>query len=307
VASKVRAQAQASIPAYVALPQKLYMTRPAYMGVQHGPFVVGDPSTEGFTPPSLTVTAGLDGERLNDRRTMLAQLDRLRRQSEHAAVHSVEEFQDLAFQLLTSREAAEAFDITRESDALRERYGRHLWGQACLLARRLAQAGTSVISIYIDTPKSGPQFTNWDDHILNAGRPGHFGDYLKLRLPYLDQALAALVDDIFERGLDQNIMVVVMGEFGRTPRLSQNAQGVGRDHWPQAYSALVSGGGLRMGQVVGATNAKGEFPTDRPYSPQDMLATIYRHLGIDCGQVFKDFAGRPVPILNDGKPIPELL
>jgi uncharacterized protein (DUF1501 family) len=142
---------------------------------------------------------------------------------------------------------------------------------------------------------------------MNAGRPGHFGQFMKVRLPYMDQALSALIEDIFDRGLDRQVMVVVMGEFGRTPRLATNANGTGRDHWPQAYTALVSGGGLRMGQVVGATDAKAEYPTDRPYSPQDLLATVYRHLGIDTTRTFDDLTGRPIPILYDGAPIRELL
>jgi uncharacterized protein (DUF1501 family) len=130
---------------------------------------------------------------------------------------------------------------------------------------------------------------------------------MKTRLPYLDEALSALIEDIYQRGLDKQVLVVVVGEFGRTPRLSTNANGTGRDHWPQAYTALVSGGGLKMGQVIGATNSKGEFPTERPYSPQDLLATVYRHLGIDPAQTFPDFSGRPIRILDEGRPIRELL
>ena len=125
----------------------------------------------------------------------------------------------------------------------------------------------------------------------------------------MDQALAALVDDIYDRGLDRRVLVVAVGEFGRTPKIShrQATGSTGRDHWPQAYSALVSGGGLRMGQVVGSTNSKGEYPSERPLSPQDLLATVYRHLGIDPRQSFRDFSGRPIPILSAGEPIAELI
>jgi uncharacterized protein (DUF1501 family) len=171
----------------------------------------------------------------------------------------------------------------------------------------LAEAGAAVITLNINTPKNGEEFTNWDDHIQNAGRPGHFGKYMDVRLPYLDEALSALIEDIFARRLERRIMVVVTGEFGRTPRLSKNVNGVGRDHWPQAYTALVSGGGLRMGQVVGATNSRGEYPTERPYTPQDLLATIYRHLGIDWNTSFTDYAGRPVAVLPEGRVIDELV
>ena len=200
---------------------------------------------------------------------------------------------------------AEAFDLNRESDKTRDRYGRHLWGQACLLARRLAAAGTAVVSVTFNTPQNGPEFTNWDDHILNANRPGHFAGYMRTRLPYMDEALSALIDDIFTRGLDKQILVVVGGEFGRTPRLSSNANGTGRDHWPQAYSALLSGGGLKMGQVVGATNARGEYPMRDPYSPYDLLATVYKHLGIDWHKAIYDTTNKPVAILPDGEPIGE--
>jgi uncharacterized protein (DUF1501 family) len=141
---------------------------------------------------------------------------------------------------------------------------------------------------------------------MNAGRPGHFGDYMKVRLPYLDECLSALIEDIYDRGLDKQVLVVAMGEFGRTPRLSHNAQGTGRNHWPQAYTALLASGGLKMGQAIGATNSKGEFPTERPYLPQDLLATLYRHLGIDPLATFPDAAGRPLRILDEGRPIREL-
>jgi uncharacterized protein (DUF1501 family) len=125
----------------------------------------------------------------------------------------------------------------------------------------------------------------------------------------MDQALSALIEDIYARGLDRRVMVVAVGEFGRTPRISYYApkDAHGRDHWPDAYTALVSGGGLKMGQVVGATNSKAEYPTERPYTPQDLLATIYRHLQIDYSLAFKDYFGRPVHILNDARPIAELI
>jgi uncharacterized protein (DUF1501 family) len=127
------------------------------------------------------------------------------------------------------------------------------------------------------------------------------------RAPYLDQALSALIEDIYDRGLDKKVLLVAAGEFGRTPRLSRANGCVGRDHWPDAMCALVSGGGLQMGQVVGSTNSKGEHPKDRPLTPRDLLATMYRHLGIDPRHEFKDFSGRPLSILPDGEPIAELI
>jgi uncharacterized protein (DUF1501 family) len=308
VASKVRGTAGPVMPPYVAIPQQPYMTRPAYLGRQHAAFETRDPSAPGYKPEQLSLAVGRDVRVLENRHRLLAQLDRFRSGLDaDGKLEAMDQVRERAFEMLTSPHVAAAFDLAQEPEKLRDRYGRHLWGQGCLLARRLAQAGTAVVSLFIDTPKSGQEFTNWDDHIMNAGRPGHFGQFMKVRLPYMDQALSALIEDIFDRGLDRQVMVVVMGEFGRTPRLATNANGTGRDHWPQAYTALVSGGGLRMGQVVGATDAKAEYPTDRPYSPQDLLATVYRHLGIDTTRTFDDLTGRPIPILYDGAPIRELL
>lgn len=308
VTSRLRGIDERGVAPYVAVPRSLYMTRPAYLGLHHAAFTVGDPSAAEFRPPGLTLTQPARAAAWDDRHALLAGLDRLKRTFDtDQRLAANDAFREQAVRMLTSDSTTRAFDLSREDDRLRDRYGRHTWGQGCLLARRLAEAGVSVISLYIDTPRSGPEFTNWDDHIGNAGRPGHFAGYMKTRLPYLDQCLSALIEDIFDRGLDRQILVVVMGEFGRTPRLSQNATGVGRDHWPQAYTALVSGGGLRMGQVVGATNSKAEYPTGRPCTPQDLLATIYRHLGIDTTRAFVDFSGRPVPILASGAPIPELV
>ena len=307
VTSKLRGFGRDAIPPYVAIPRQTYMTRPTYLGMHHGAFEIGDPSVENFRPPQVALSG--DGVTLLDnRRALLGQLDRLRRTLDvRGQLDATDQFRARAFDMLTSPRAATAFDLAQEPTALRDRYGRHLWGQSCLLARRLAEAGSAVISLYIDTPKNGPEFTNWDDHILNAGRPGHFGQFLERRLPYLDEALSALIEDIHARSLDRRILIVVFGEFGRTPRLSVNASGTGRDHWPQACCALVSGGGLRMGQVVGATNSKAEYPTERPLTPQDLLATVYRHLGIDHKHEFLDLAGRPQRILYHGQPISELL
>src|SRR5262245_11001093 len=308
VASRLHGPRPDAVPRYVAIPQPLYMTRPAYLGLHHGAFAVGDPSAKDYKPPTLQLAAGREGRGLDDLRGLVDQLDRLRGNLDlRGSLDGTDRFRDLAFDMLTGPKVAAAFDLARERDELRDRYGRHLWGQGCLLARRLAEAGTSVVTLYIDTPKSGQEFTNWDDHILNAQRPGHFGGYMKTRLPYMDQALAALIADIFERGLDRQIMVAVLGEFGRTPRLSHNANGTGRDHWPDAQTVLLSGGGLRMGQVVGATNSKAEFPVARPYTPKDILATIYRHLAIPPQLTFPDHSGRPIHILSAATPIPELL
>ena len=306
IASKFCGPQIPSMPPYVSSLGRVGHTRPVYLGLEHSSLTSGNPSSRNYSPIG-TISTGKDGEGLSNRRSLLKQFDQFRHGLDlRGNVPGLDGFRQQAFGMLTSPKAAEAFNLDKESDSLRDRYGHHSWGQSCLLARRLAEAGTVVSTISINTPKNGQEFTNWDDHIMNASRPGHFGKYMKIRLPYLDQCLSALIEDIYERDLDKRIMIVVMGEFGRTPRLSSNKDGVGRNHWPQAYSVLFSGGGLKTGQVVGATNSKGEYPAHRPYTPEDVLATIYQHLGINYSAPITDYSGRPHPILKNGKPIPEL-
>jgi hypothetical protein len=307
---KVHGPHPRALPRYVAVPQPLYFTLPTYIGVEHKPFVVGDPANENYRPPQLRLPVGVNGQRLDDRRGLLREFDQLRRDlDQRGELEAIDRFRAQAYHMLASTATAQACDLSQEDPRLRDRYGRHRWGQACLLARRLAEAGVSVVSVVFNTPKEGPEFTNWDDHPGNATREGHFAKFMTVRLPYYDQSLAALIEDIAERRLDRRILVVVFGEFGRTPRLRTGPpnQSIGRDHWPQAYSALVAGGGFRMGQVIGATNSRGEHPTQRPLSPRDLLATIYQHLGVDYRQSFFDYSKRPVPILADGEPIRELV
>jgi hypothetical protein len=305
IASRWRGAHPGALPQYVSIPSAFHMTRPTYLGSAYGAFAVNAP---GARPQNLTLR-GMNVATLDDRRRLLDGFDRLRRDQDRAAPQrGLDPFREQAYQVLTSPAVAQAFDLDRESASLRDRYGRNLWGQACLLARRLAEAGTAVISVIANTPQSGPEFTNWDDHPGNAMRPGHFAHYMRIRLPYFDQAVAALIEDVFARGLDRRVLIVVMGEFGRTPRLRTGPpdNAIGRDHWPDAYSVLVSGGGLRMGQVIGATNARGEYPTQCPLTPQDLLATIYRHLAIDPHHTFTDSTGRPIPILHHGEAIRQL-
>ncbi len=208
-----------------------------------------------------------------------------------------------AVNLLTGDAARRAFDVGREDLRLRDRYGRTRVGQSLLLARRLAEAGVGLVTVMagsFDTPNGS---SNWDDHAV----AWNIFDQMKLRLPVYDQALTALIEDIYDRGLDERVLVVAMGEFGGTPKISQGPNGrPGREHYPGAMSVLVSGGGLKMGQVVGSTDARGERPRERPLRPTDVLATVYAHLGIDSAREFRDFTGRPLPILPDGEPIAEL-
>jgi hypothetical protein len=308
IATRIRENHPTGIPQYVGIPSKPFMTDPTYLGLNCNAYVTGDPSVANFRPPNLSLDAGLNASRLDDRRYLVGQLDRLQQQMEiNGSFEGMDRIRQHAFQLLTSNAVARAFDLEVESPLVRDRYGRTLWGQSCLLARRLAEAGSAVITIDALAPKPGlPIYFSWDDHV-NPANGWDLAPGMILRATDMDPALSALIDDIYDRGLDQKIMVVALGEFGRTPRLSHAGGLTGRDHWPQAQSALIAGGGLRMGQVVGATNSKAEFPSERPYTPQDLLATIYRHLGIDPTMTFNDFAGRPVPILHSGSPIKELI
>jgi uncharacterized protein (DUF1501 family) len=307
ITSRLRGVPASGLPPYIGVPNKPFMTRPVYLGVSHTAFDAGDPTAPGYRPPNLSVHGGLNGSRLDDRRGLLSQFDGLRRSLDASGtMEGMDQFHRQAFQLLTSTQVAAAFDLEQEPAALRDRYGRTLWGQSCLLARRLAEAGAGVISIDALAPKQGmPLYFSWDDH-ANAQPGWDLATGMRLRATDMDPALATLIEDIHERGLQDKIAVVALGEFGRTPRLAQANGCLGRDHWPQAQSALVAGGGWRTGQAIGATNAKAEYPAERPLTPQDLLATVYQHLGIDPHATLPDFTGRPTPILHFGEPIAEL-
>ncbi|RLS36243.1 MAG: DUF1501 domain-containing protein [Planctomycetota bacterium] len=285
----------------------------AYLGTSHTPFIVdGDPSTATFGVPSLSMPEGME-RRLADRAGLSKSLDRLRRDLDSGSgLRARDTFDAKAIEILTSTAAHNAFDLSRESDAVRDRYGRHRFGQRALLARRLVEAGTTFVTVVMEHPGGEMPHNccyNWDSHAVNC----HIFDDAKWRMPFYDQAVTALVDDLYDRGLDKRVLLVVTGEFGRTPRI-ENQVGTqtkvrqpGRDHWPGAQSVLVAGGGLRTGQVIGSTDSRGGYPKDRPLSPNDLWATVYSHLGIDQELSVPDLAGRPMPILPFGEPIRELL
>lgn len=304
--SRLRGMRPDGLPHYIGIPQQPFMTQPTYLGVSHRGFGTGDPSAPNFRAPNLSLVGGVDGQRLDDRRALITQFDGFRRDLDRGGATAGDPFRDAALQMLTNPRIASAFDLGKEDPKLRDRYGRHLWGQSCLLARRLAEAGASAITIDALAPSLSERYFSWDDHI-NVETRWDLADAMRHRAPFMDQGLSALIEDVYQRGLDRKVLIVAVGEFGRTPRLVRSSGLIGRDHWPDAQSALVSGGGLRMGQVVGATNRRGEFPVERPLSPKDLLATIYRHLDIDFKREFPDFAGRPIPILSEGEPIRELI
>jgi len=322
VANYLRRDAQRKLPNYVGVNavtryDSFTIAGPAYLGPSYEPFkVTGDPSSPAFEVPNIGLQDTSQVARLQDRVSLRRRIDRLRRDVDQSGLlEAVDVFEAQALNLLTSREAASAFDLSQEDPRIRERYGLNQWGQQCLMARRLVEAGVELITTTFDGPLCG-RVANWDDHAVNH----HVFDALKFRAPVFDQAVSALVEDVYERGLDRNVLVVVTGEFGRTPRISYVAssgggvasaqQGVvqpGRDHWPNANSMLFAGGGIETGQVIGATDPRGEEVIERRFGPGDFLATIYRHLGIDAARVsLADFSGRPVPILREGEPIAEL-
>jgi uncharacterized protein (DUF1501 family) len=301
IAAKVCGSRDASLPAYVAVPNASTVgIRPgyfaaSYLGQHHNPFETdGDPNGAQFRVQNLRLPGGLTVERLADRRALLRSLDTLRREADGGdRFDSLDRFEQQAFELVTSPRVRDAFDLGREDSRLRDRYGRNTWGQSTLLARRLAEAGVTFTTV---------QMGGWDHHWdLKPGMESY--------LPRLDAAVATLFEDLDARGLLEKVLVVVCGEFSRTPRMNDGSgKGApGRDHWGNAMFCLLGGGGVKGGRVVGATDARGEFPVDRRLQPTDLHATIYHVLGVDPSTAFPDHAGRPVPAIDQGSPIRELL
>ena len=289
----------------------------AYLGAKYEPFrVTGDPSAPQFQVPNIGLHSAEDAAHLHQRISLREAFDRLRRSMDNSGeMQVIDAFEAQSLNLLTSPAARRTFDIQQEAPRTRDRYGRNAWGQQCLMARHLVEAGVELITTTFDGPLCG-RVANWDDHAVNH----HVFDALAYRAPVFDQAVTALIEDLYERGLDKRVMVVVTGEFGRTPRISYVAssgggvasggQGTvqpGRDHWPAANSILFAGGGIRTGQVIGATDRRGEEVVERRVGAGDFLATMYRHLGIDAERIaIPNFSGRPIPILGDGRTIGEL-
>ncbi|MBL9093304.1 MAG: DUF1501 domain-containing protein [Planctomycetaceae bacterium] len=287
----------------------------AYLGNATHPFmVVGDPAAADFKIDNLAPSEALV-DRIDDRAALLQQFDTWRRRVDRSGtMDALDEFNRRAVELVTSERARLAFDLSKEPDAVRDRYGRHAYGQRALMARRLVEAGVTFVTMVMENPQLPgglPNYVsyNWDSHAVNC----HIFKDAEVRLPRYDQAVTALIEDLYARGLDKRVLLVVTGEFGRTPRINYQigtANGrlqPGRDHWPNAMSMIVAGGGMRTGQVIGATNLKGEYPTARPLTPNDLWATVLQHLGIDSEHAYPDHNGRPMPILPFGKAIDELL
>lgn len=306
------------LPVYVGVNPPTSYTGSAYLGDAYAPFsVTGDPSSPNFVVPNIGLTDQNEINRLGRRATLRQKLDTIERAfDQQGELGALDQFETQAMTLLTNPLTKDAFDLSKEDDRTRDRYGRNTWGQQLLLARRLVEAGVEVLTSSLHGPLCG-RVQNWDDHAVNH----HVFDALRFRAEAYDQAVSALIEDIYERGLDKRVLVVVTGEFGRTPTISYSpstgagnasapagTKQPGRDHWPRAFSNLWAGGGIETGRFIGATDKRAEDSVDRRCGPGDFLATIYHHLGIDSSNtLIKDFNGRPTPIVDHGKPIPELI
>ncbi len=279
------------VPAYVCLPNPPPSANAAYLGVAYNPFSPGnDPSNPGFEVRDLRLAPQVDLSRFRNRSELLRGIDNLRRDVDiQGTAEGYDRFYRDAFEIVTSAQCRDAFDIHREDPRWRDRYGRDSWGQSTLLARRLVEAGVTYVTVNLG---------GWDTHNNN------FQELKNRLLPRYDRAIATLIEDLYDRGLDRKVLVLSYGEFGRTPRINPTA---GRDHWPGAMSVVFAGGGMKMGQMIGTTDSRAEYPTSRAASPQDVLATMYQVLGINYRHEFHDAAQRPIAILNEGRPIEELL
>jgi hypothetical protein len=267
------------LPTYVRL-GGILGDGPAWLGSSYAPFDTG-----GSARRNMNLQVTLD--RLSDRRSLLKTFDTIdRRIDQSGLLAGLDSFEGQAFDLILSR-AREVFDVNREDPRTRDRYGPGL-GQQMLMARRLCEAGVGFVTLH---------YGGWDMH-------GNIAQSMKNLAPQLDHAVAAFIEDTTNRGLDQDILLVITGEFGRTPRINGSA---GRDHWAPLSTLALAGGGLKMGQVVGESTAKAEVPKTKPITPQDLMATVFHVLGLPQDLHYKDPTGRPTPMINGGKPISELV
>ena len=279
--------------------------RASFLGKQHDPFFFSqDPSAPDFRLPELSLPSGMDIGRLEDRRGLQKLVDRQSRLLDYSATAAgMDAYYEKALSMLNSSRLREAFNLAAEPDVVREAYGRHTYGQGCLLARRLVEAGAKFVTVYFSDQIGGQSTTSggWDTHGFNNTRM--FPIVEKRHLPIHEQTLPTLLTDLDNRGMLEDTLVVWTGEFGRTPKI--NAQ-TSRDHWPQCYTALLAGGGVKRGYVHGASDKNGMFPADAPVRPDDLAATMYYLLGIDPHTEVRDLGNRPIHI-TDGKPVMDVI
>lgn len=295
VLAKARGFGRSTLPPHVAIPEAPLFSSSGYLTPAYDPFLVGgDPNQDGFRVRDLTPPDRLTLERLLRRRAMVKSLDGFAREiGSTPLTSSRDRFADQAYDLLTSNKALAAFRIGDENPTLRERYGRNSFGQSLLLARRLVESGVSFITVNHGAGRLG-----WDTHVQN------FPTIKNTLAPPLDQGVSALIADLIDRGLFDSTLIVMMGEFGRTPRVNPNA---GRDHFGRSNSILLAGGGLPKGLALGRTDSRGEGPADRPITPADLAATVFTTLGIDLSRRFETPDGQPIRIVDKGEPIKELV
>lgn len=290
------------VPAYVALNVKdrTHIAWGGYLGKRHDPFL-GDKALDLFKLPR-----GLTMERLESRRSLHEQMDTLRSDIDLAgSMEGLDAFGQQAFDLVAGAKAQAAFDLGREPARVVERYGPHDWARQALLARRLVEAGVSFVTIDLSNHSASG---TWDTHGDNIPPYGGISKGLKPLLPVFDHLFATLVSDLGERGLLDEVLVIAMGEFGRTPTIGTQGSTDGRNHWPVVSSVMLAGGGFRHGQVIGQTEWDAGDVKERPVTPQDLAATIYHHFGIPLNTTYEDFTGRPnLMVMNGGRPIVELV
>lgn len=295
--SRLRADAgrRSAMPSLVYMGDGNHGPHAGFLGKAHEPYMPGDKAMNLGLSPEISL------DRLGDRRNLLRSFDRLRSVMDNprGSMAGVDAYTLQALEMITSNEARDAFDISLEPESVREKYG---LGTELLRARRLVESGVPVVTVTPRNHRPGQNCNGqWDHH-------DHIFPCLRAVAPQLDQSLYALITDLHERGLDQDVLVVVWGEMGRTPRVgTQRGTTAGRDHWPQSGFTLLAGGGLKMGQVIGATDPHGELPAGAPYTPQNVLATIYHCLGINPQSTLPDLQGRPIYLLDDPHKIRELV
>ncbi|MBI83901.1 MAG: hypothetical protein CMJ45_03015 [Planctomyces sp.] len=279
------------LPPYISLPNFLNSGGAAFLGPSYGPFVIAaDPAAPEFKVRDISLPTSMTSERSVRRQLALREINRFSRRVEEVSrsARSLDAFYQKAYGLMTSQKAKEAFEVDRESEAMRQRYGMTSVGQCALLGRRLVEAGCRFVSI-----ENG----HWDTHRKNSW------SLREVLCPSFDQGVSALIEDLSDRGMLEKTLVVVTTEFGRTPQINDLD---GRDHWPGAFSVVMAGAGIQGGQVIGATDKQAATVTDRPITPQDLAATILSVLGIDHKTVLYTPVGRPVPLVGDGTPVNDL-
>ncbi len=300
IIARQRAPQTKRLPPYVALNMKSrsHIAWGGYLGRSFDPFLGNDVGRLFELPGGLTT------ERLESRRLLTADLDRLHRDLDlSGSMDSIDRFTRQAIDLVAGPVARQAFDVSQESDAMKAKYGNHEWAKQALLARRLVEAGVSFVTI--DLSHHGASGT-WDTHGDNIPPYGGIWNGLRPLLPVFDHLITTLVSDLSERGLLDDVLVLAMGEFGRTPKIGTQGSTDGRDHWPVVMSMTIAGGGLRHGQVIGATERDAGQIKERPVTPGDLAATIFQHMGVPRDVTYLDNRGRPRFVIGNGQPIPEL-